>query len=372
MLLNSFVFIFTIKSCWSHLNKDFSLIKKRFIVMKRSSIAVLLTSVLFFFSAVFAQEDNSPDSIIIKLKVTNATAQGSTVASDTAFITFYDNHKEIDTIEAPVDESGMAVFEYQLGKQHLLALPRVRHQDMMFSGPAVHLHASPDPIQAKVEVYDVSDDNSGLTVGVHHLIIKQMAGNILVTEFMQLKNTTDKAITSDNKDALNRSQVITISLPAGFQNFKTSKYFETQALVMTENGFYDTMAIPPGTYDAKFSYTIPITAKEMQISKKVSMPTTDVMIFSQLKSGQLQGLGTPAGNFTMEDGTPAEYFMLSKKSSGDQINISLTGLKTASSKTMIIIIAVVLLLIAPLVLIRLSPSKSAEGNAGNENQNSGS
>ena len=45
-------------------------------------------------------------------------------------------------------------------------------------------------------------------------------------------------------------------------------------------------------------------------------------------------LGAPAGAMTMEDGSPAEYFMLSKKTSGDQLNMNLVNLKTSSSKTM--------------------------------------
>jgi hypothetical protein len=334
--------------------------------MKKLSIAVLLVSVLFVTTDAFAEEDSNFQNVIIHMKVTNATAKGGTTVGDSAFITLYDNNKEVETIESLIDDSGMAVFEYSLGDRYLLLLPRVRHQVMMYSGPTIHLHASPDPIQVQVEVYDVSKDNSGLTVGAHHLIIKQVAGNILIEEYMQLKNDTDKAITTDKTDDQNRPQIITIFLPTGFQQFNISKYFVKDALVMAEDSFYDTMAIPPGTYDAMFSYTLPITGEEMQISKKISLPVGDVMVFSQLQAGQLTGLGIPAGNLTMEDGSPAEYFMLSKKSAGDQLNMTLVNLKKGSSKTMIMIIAVVFLLVAPLVLMRLAPSKSAKDKADNK------
>jgi hypothetical protein len=269
-------------------------------------------------------------------------------------------------LEAVVDESGLAVFEYPLDERHLLAWPRVRHQDMMYSAPTVHLHASPDPIQIQVQVYDVSEDNSEITVGSHHLIIRQIPKNILVTEFMQLINGTDKAITSSQKDTLNRPKVVTFFLPQGYQKFNTLEYFLQSDLVMSENSFYDSLAIPPGTYNAKFSYTLPITTEEMQISKKISMPTGDVMVFSHLKAGQLTGLGDSAGQMAMEDGSSAEYFMLATKASGDQINMTITGLETDSSKSMIIIIAVVFLLIVPLVLIRLFPSKSEKDNTDNK------
>ena len=48
------------------------------------------------------------------MKVTNATAGGATVVGDSVFVTLYDNNKEIDTIEALIDESGIAVLEYRI------------------------------------------------------------------------------------------------------------------------------------------------------------------------------------------------------------------------------------------------------------------
>jgi hypothetical protein len=331
--------------------------------MKKLSIAVLLLPVLFIATGVFAQEGDSTQNLIINMKVTSATAQGASVAGDTAYITLYKDNKEIDTIESSIDESGTAVFKYPVGTEHLIALARVRHQDMMFSSKPVHLHASDEPVQLHVEVYDVSEDNSAITVGPHHMMIKVLENSVRITEFMQIKNSTDMAVTSAKKDARDRAQVITIFLPAGFQEFNATQYFVADALVMNENGFYDTMAIPPGTYNAMFSYTLPITAEEMQITKKISMSTEDFMVFSQMAPGRLQGLGASTGKLTLEDGTPSEYFAATKKSSGDQIVMTITGLKIASSKLSTIIIAIVFLLIAPFVIVRLKPSKQQKKSA---------
>jgi hypothetical protein len=184
--------------------------------MKKLSIIALLVSTLFVTASIFAEEKVDSQDLVIHMKVTNATANGGTIVGDSAFITLYNNNKEVETIEALIDESGTAVFKYSLGDRHLLAWPRVRHQEMMYSATKLHLHYSPDPIEVKAEVYDVSKDNSGITVGAHHLIIKQVAGNILIEEFMQLKNDTDKAITTDEKDALDRPKIITFFLPTGY------------------------------------------------------------------------------------------------------------------------------------------------------------
>ena len=324
--------------------------------MKKIVIASLLISAMFVTTDLFAVED-AARQIVVNMKVTKGTPDGATTVDDLAAITLYENGQEVETYTSTVGDDGNAHFEYPAIDGHFMLLPRVRHQNLMFSGPMVHAVNSPAPIDVTVEVYDVIADNSGIAVGSHQIILKAIGKNILVTEFVQLKNSTNNALTSAQKDENDHAIVLSFSLPAGHKEFTVSKYFVADALGFTEDGFYDTMAIPPGTYDAMFTYLLPITSEEMSITKKITMPTDDVMVFSQLKSGQVQGLGNPAGQLTMEDGSPAEYFSLGNKKNEDQIAITIAGLETGSSMTMMIIIAVAFLLIAPLVLVRFKPAK---------------
>jgi hypothetical protein len=50
--------------------------------------------------------------------------------------------------------------------------------------------------------------------------------------------------------------VLKVYLPAGFKDIIYSKYFQEQALIMTDDGFIDTMAVPPGRHDAVFTYAV--------------------------------------------------------------------------------------------------------------------
>lgn len=324
--------------------------------MKKIVIASLLISTMFITADLIAAED-AARQIVVNMKVTKGTPNGAPTVGDLAAITIYENGQEVETYTSTVDDAGNSHFEYPAVDGHFMILPRVKHQNMMFSGPVVHAVNSPAPIDVAVEVYDVLEDNSEITVGSHQIILKTVGRNILVTEFIQLKNPTNNALTSAIKDENDHAIVLSISLPTGHKEFTVSKYFQTNALGFTDDGFYDTMAIPPGTYDTMFTYLLPITAEEMSITKKITLPTDDVTIFSQLKSGQIAGLGQPEGQLTMEDGSPAEYFALGNKKSEDKIVITITGLETGSSMTIMIIIAVAFLLIVPLVIARLKPAK---------------
>jgi hypothetical protein len=90
-----------------------------------------------------------------------------------------------------------------------------------------------------------------------------------------------------------------------------SSYFHSDAAVVTESGFYDTMAIPPGRHHAVFSYTLAAGGTTMEIAKKITVPTTEVMIFAQLDGATVTGLGPSQGKMTLKDRTAADYYAVS-------------------------------------------------------------
>ena len=176
---------------------------------------------------------------------------------------------------------------------------------------------------------------------------------------MRLDNSSDMAITSDEKDENDNSKVIEVMLPEGFKDLTCSKYFQQNALVITKDGFYDTMATPPGQYDTEFSYSLEIDSDTIDIVKKINLPTSEFMVFSLLGKGRLQGLGDSGGELILADGSPAEYFCFPGLKAAEQIKFQLVGfiVKESNNSTLITFI-VVFALVAMLVLWRLRSQKS--------------
>lgn len=205
----------------------------------------------------------------------------------------------------------------------------------------------------------MSTDNSKLSVTTHHLIIKLEADGLGITEYMQINNNSDMAVTSGKKDENDKSKVIEVMLPKGFKNFFCSRYFQQNALVITKDGFYDTMAIPPGQFDAEFSYTLGIDSEIIDIIKNITLPTSDFMIFSILDKGSVKGLGEPAGEVKLADGSSAEYFNFKNLKTGQQIKFQLGGLQVRKSdNSALIMLLVAFALIALLVIWRLIGQKN--------------
>lgn len=322
--------------------------------MKFVASALAFLSILS--TTAFAEDAPLTNSgTVLVVKVTNGTAQGTAVTGDLVFVSIYQHERLTDTIEGKVDDSGQAVFENMPTGEHTVAVAAARHSDMMFGGRAVSLTPDSDTHIAHVTVYDVSEDNSKLFVGMHHFIIKAQSNSLVITEYMQLKNSSDTAVISKQRDAQGLPIVLKIMLPEGFKNLRCSSYFEEAALVIIQEGFYDTMAMPPGDdHQAIFSYTIDINSETIDIVKMISLPTSEFVFFSQLDPGRVEGLGLPDGRMTMADGTSAEYFNLTGLNAGDTVTFRVVGFNAPEPERQSwIIMSVVFGVIALVAVLRL-------------------
>ena len=318
----------------------------------------ILTS-LFAASPLLSQTTGTERQTTLIVNVTNSTVNGTTTVNDEVLVNIFEQRKLTQTLKGNIDSQGKAVFENVPTGNNIIALPRIKHQDMMFNGHSIALKPGQTVFNGLVEVYEVSTDKSKLSVAVHHFIIKVEADSLRITEYMRLDNSSDMAITSAEKDENDNTKVIEAMLPEGFKDLTFSRYFQENALVITKDGFYDTMATPPGQYDAEFSYSLEIDSETIDIVKKISLPTSEFMVFSLLDKGQLQGLGNSGGEVNLADGSLAEYFSFPELKAAEQIKFQAVGFTvTKSNSSTLITLIVVFAMIVVLVIWRLRSQNS--------------
>jgi hypothetical protein len=303
--------------------------------------------------------DVNSEGLVLSVEVTNGTENGHPVAGDNATLTIYEYNKPVDRLEGKVGADGKAVFENIQGGEHVVAFAQVFHEGMSFGSNVVVLKAGQRQANAQVQVFDVSYDASVLSAKTHHIILKRQDGSLLFTEYIQLVNPSDMAIGSKEKGGSGRPMVLRIPLPKGFQNFTSSSYLEPQALGFTEESFYDTMGVPPGSHEIIFSYTLEIKSDTMDVTKKISLPTSHFVLYSQLGEKKIKGLGDAAGELALSDGTPSEYFVLGDLLAGKEIIFKIAGLSTSvGNKSSWIILTVVFGAIIVIAVLRLPRSEN--------------
>jgi len=294
----------------------------------------------------------------VTVAVTNGTAKGATVEGDEIQLLLYRGQEQIETRSAKAGPDGKAVFENVPAGQGMAVVARAKHQNMAFNSQPVLLTSASGEASASVIVFDVSTDTSKLSIGVHHIMLRVQSASLEFKEYVQLSNPSDMAITGARRDDQNRPIVIAVRLPKGFKDLTVSSYLEEEAMVVTAEGFHDILAVPPGKYDVAFSYKLDIDRSPMSVSKEITLPTSELMIFWEQGQGRLEELGEPAGQLTNADGIPVEYYRRANAEPGDQIAFQVSGFNVKRSDSYSwIILVVVFAVIVVIALLRLrSPS----------------
>lgn len=313
----------------------------------------------FFLKTCFADEVAvAASQTALTVEVVNGTANGTAVKDDLVIVQVYKYEQLLCSLEGKVAADGKTVFESVPTGEHIVAVVRTRHHDMMFNSRGVLLSPAKDKLFASVQVFDVSYDKSKLSIGTHHFFIKARFESLEITEYMQLKNSSDMAVSSKETDNRNRPIVLKIMLPKGFKNLNPSSYLEENALVKTEQGFYDTMAVPPGEYQIAFSYTLDINSTTMDIVKKITLPTSSFMIFAELGQAKLKGLDQAEKQIMSRNEASMEYYKLSDLSPDDKLAFQVTGFNvTASGWQTWVILACVFGVLVTLALLKIRPKK---------------
>lgn len=304
-------------------------------------------------SAFAAQSPPEFQKIDLTVTVRNNTPNGTSVTGDKIQLEIYKNGKKIDSLLKTIGRSHKVTFKNLKAGNNLIALPAVLHQQTRFTGPAIRLDPDRKNISADLHLYDVSRNNSALYAKTHHILIELKHDFLLITEYIRLRNPLEKAVSSANIPNANRPKVLEISLPDDYKQFNALSYFEPQALVFTKKGFYDTMAVAPGAFNIAFSYILDIDSNKMQIKKKITLPASDLVLFSQLGGAAIKGLGKPDGQMTIDNGPYGNYYQLGKVEAGKNLAFDITGLKNSiATKTDWIIPAVVFAGLALLVIFK--------------------
>ncbi len=288
--------------------------------------------------AVETEDRNLMTSVVVE--VANGTADGATVVGDTVTLQIFQHRQMQNVLQATVGQNGEAVFANIPTGPRLSAVARVRHQNMTFQGLPITLAPSAGPQSTVVQVFDVSADRAALSVGTHHLTVAVQGSSLEVTEYIQLRNNSDKAVGGANRDAQDRPIVLEIDLPAGARDLTPLSFFEPQTLVATETGFYDTLAVPPGEHQVRFSYWIDIGRGALEIDKGITLPTSEFVVFWETGQGELTGLGEPDEQLTDAEGVPIQCYYRGDLRPGDHIVFQISGFNatTSDAETWIILV----------------------------------
>jgi hypothetical protein len=257
-----------------------------------------------------AAENGAFSEIAVTVEVINGTTGGAAVGGAEVTLAVYGGQGLLRTLRAGADWDGRAVFEKVPVAGRTFAVASAVHQETSFSSGPVELDPGKPEAVVKLPVFDVTTDRSSLYVAAHHIFVSAAGSALRIEEYVKLVNSSDMAVSSSRLDEETGPAVLEVPLPKGFFGFSSGGYFEEDALVFTEDGFYDTMAVPPGQFDVSFSYALEIDRSVENVTKRFSLPTRSVILFGRLDTAKIDVPGEKSTPFTRGDGVEVDCYRL--------------------------------------------------------------
>lgn len=262
---------------------------------------------------------------VIRGKVLNGTMDGTGVADVELTLHQHGDGQEKQGGSTKTDKGGAFSFPGLSSEKEKAYYVRATYKGVEYYSPTVSFGDKRE-LLLNLTVYETTDEDTNISVKMHHVFIGLEGGVLLIQEIMVLENNGDRVYVGYREVESGKREVLRISLPKRATALETLKGLMGCCIEKTEDGFIDTMDIKPGRKEIRFSYKVDYGSSRYELSKRLYAKTEsiDFLIPDQgikAKSDMLEFKGSV--------GNPGQRFLhLSGKdlAKGSRIALELRGL----------------------------------------------
>ncbi|MCD6506293.1 carboxypeptidase regulatory-like domain-containing protein [Candidatus Poribacteria bacterium] len=200
-----------------------------------------------------------------------------------------------------------------------------QHQGVEYSSDAFALTKDKKEAEITLEVYDLSEDKSKISIPFCHIVLSEGEGGFEVLETFSLMNTGKTAFPN-----------LTLELPKGIENLKLIQGFMECCTQITGNKVIHSMALKPGGYVFSLRYSMK-RSERLDLSRTFPFDVKHLSIITRLDTIDVSSPGfQPKRVETVEDKSFYTFPMENVKG-GKKVEIVLrTGVKPRSDLPWII------------------------------------
>ncbi len=295
---------------------------------ERDRMAVLEFVRAFSYRSPFAPTPSGKG--IISGVVTNGTPGGNGVANLTVTLHIFEGELESETRTTSTDEQGRYRFEGLSTDPDLAYAATVDYKGVPYGSDLIPFPEGSTELSLPIQVYETTEDGSGVRIARAHLIMDFEPGNLLIGELYFLSNAKDRTFVG-TEGASGRALVLRFTLPQGATDLDINGEPLGSRFVATANGFADTLPLPPGenVRQILFRYSLPYTAPRLRLLRELNYDAANVNVLVAdrgvaVTSPQL----TPAGTRGTQGQTYLN-FVGSNLRAGQALELNFSGLPMA-------------------------------------------
>jgi 5-hydroxyisourate hydrolase-like protein (transthyretin family) len=234
---------------------------------------VLLFSLVVALLAAWSAPALAQETGAIEGVVANGVT-GQPVAGVTVTLDRFEGMTATETLTTQTDSAGKYRFDrLPLGEKRIY-IARVTYGDVEYPSDMITFKSGETSKNAPIEVFDVSEDGSGISIDRAHVIVQPAAAGVEVSEMIAVSNSGQGAYVGKASGS-GPATTLRFYLPAG----AGEPAFEAGALgerfVSTTDGFADTQPVRPGVGVDQiiFSYLLPGQKSAWTMQYRLAYPT---------------------------------------------------------------------------------------------------
>lgn len=227
-------------------------------------------------------EINNPTKGTIVGVIENGTSGGSVPRQLEVNLVASDGQALAFSTKIEADEDGGFIFEGVEVIPGRIFLAYVDYRDVRYISNARHFSADEAPLDLSLQIYETTNDSSGLQISRLHLIFKLAGeGQIGVTQVWIISGLEDRTIIE--RDGVG---VVDIRLPEGFSNLGIDDAVSPEGrYLLSDTGFIDRAPVQPGeSRELVFGFNLPYESG-LDYSQLMDYPVDAVVVL--LVSDQL-------------------------------------------------------------------------------------
>lgn len=200
----------------------------------------------------------------------------------------FDHMNQVYQETLPVEDGSEVTFDEVPFTPGRLFFASVSYRGAVYRSDIVELEPEAEILDLTVEVFGTTTDQSGLQMERLHVFVDFPQEKVAqFAEIFIVSNFGQETVVSDEPDGI----VLNYSLPPEAENLR----FETgqigERFILTEEGFGDTVSIPPGSgvYQLLVFYDIPYEKRTLQFNQTMNVPVGAVVVMTPTSGVSLKG-----------------------------------------------------------------------------------
>lgn len=170
----------------------------------------------------------------------------------------------------------------------------ISHNGAIYRSEIVEVVSETALLELTIPIFDTTTSDEGLIIDRVHLLVDfPTPGFAQIVEIYIMSNLGDATVVSANPG----DATVSFPLPEGAESIEFENGSLGQRYLETEDGFGDTVSIPPGSgvYQVLVYYTLPVRRDRINFSQEMDYPVQAVIVMTPAGEAVIKGS-------TLEDG----------------------------------------------------------------------